>query len=281
MQTDKCIPLTLFRDGAPSWAQRMIQTHRDGSGADAPTAAPTPAPIKAVSFDFDNTLLQSEAGKFTALQEIAARYEGGLEALATVPRDARTVPPGAAVPTRYTIFRDLAARLHERGVRSEVAGETAERFGARMCDEFSALVLRRLPQAPEVPGAVAMLRHLSARGLPLYVNSATPQAPLVQLVEALGWSGHFRAVLGTTEHGGTKAEHLRTIAAAEGLSPAQVLHVGDGDNDRRAAVECGCPFVGVNADTPFAGPVATTVDDMFAACDVICELARVPPRPDA
>ena len=43
-------------------------------------------PVRAVSFDFDNTLLLSEACKFATMREVCAKIDGGTEALAAVPR---------------------------------------------------------------------------------------------------------------------------------------------------------------------------------------------------
>ena len=65
----------------------------------------------------------------------------------------------------------------------------------------------------------------------------------------------------------------------------ELVHVGDGDNDRKAAQEFGCIFIGVcdSADGPdgkWAGAPFTLVSDMHAACAKICELAGVPVQPD-
>ena len=112
---------------------------------------------RAVSFDFDNTLLLSEACKHATMREVCARHEHGVEVLATVPHDSRTAPPGVTV-TRFTIFDGVARGLVERGV-TPPAGVSESDFGAHMCREFSALLEQRLLQADEVPGATALLKH--------------------------------------------------------------------------------------------------------------------------
>lgn len=290
---------------------------------------------KAAVFDFDNTLLLSEQCKANTIREIVSEYEGGLEVLEGVPQDARFVPAGVVV-SRHTIFRDVAARLHARGVRPGAADESAEAFGVRMCDRFSELVQERLSQAAEVPGTTAMLQHLKAQGLPCYVNSATPQAPLERcvgwrllsmrwgpatplvcrmaflrhllcakrhdactsmcnslwpsthaacaccrsLVEALGWREYFVLVMGQP---GTKTQNLASVAAREVVTSAQVVLVGDGNNDCCAAREFGCPFIGVHdegAAAPadaFSGPVHAIAKDMHQAGAMICALAELPP----
>lgn len=232
------------------------------------------ASVRLVSFDFDNTLLQSEACKFDTMREVCSRYEHGLELLAAIPTDSRTAPPGVSV-TRHTIFNAFASALSERGLLP--GDETATALGERLCDEFSVLVQQRLTEAHEVAGAAAMLAHLAARGLPCCVNSATPAEPLERIVHARGWHGHFRQVFGAP---GTKVENLWLAARTLNLRPEEVLHVGDGDNDRKAASEFGCPFIGVcdspdGPDGAWAGAAFPVVPDMHSACAKICKMAGI------
>mmetsp|Transcript_16572 Transcript_16572/g.35564 ORF Transcript_16572/g.35564 Transcript_16572/m.35564 type:complete len:238 (+) Transcript_16572:318-1031(+) len=235
------------------------------------------ARIRCISFDFDDTLLRSELCKAETLKEVASAYEGGLEILEATPRDSRTAPPGQVV-TRDTIFRAVAEGLHARGVKPGPAGETPEQFGVRMCSQFSELVQVRLTQAAEVRGAAAMLAHLTACGLPCYVNSATPKVPLEQLVNARGWGRFFVAVHGAPA---TKAQNLAAIMAQQQLGPGEILHVGDGENDCSAASEVGCAFMGVSSPDgvarAFKAPVHVLVQDMHHACLEICKLADLPP----
>ena len=135
--------------------------------------------VSVAVFDFDDTLLQSERCKADTIREIVSEYEGGLDALEGVPQDARSVPAGVIV-SRHTIFREVASRLHARGVRPGPEDENAEAFGVRMCNRFTELVQRRLSQAAEVPGATSMLEQLKREGVVCYINSATPEEPLAR-----------------------------------------------------------------------------------------------------
>ena len=241
-----------------------------------------PKTARAISFDFDNTLLLSEACKHATMREVCARHEHGLEVLSTVPHDSRTAPPGVTV-TRFTIFDGVAQGLIERGV-SPPAGVGESDFGASMCQEFSSLLEQRLLQADEVPGATALLKHLAAADIPCFVNTATPQGPIDELIDTLGWRSYFRAVLGAP---GTKLSNLQAIAATAGLgSPAEELvHVGDGDNDCKAAAEFGCRFVGIALDpalggsgTPDSGftkPCVAITRDMHEAATCVCALLGI------
>lgn len=233
--------------------------------------------VACVVLDFDNTLLLSEQCKHDTMREVAAQFEGGLDVLSAVPTDSRSAPLGAVV-TRHTIFAGLASGLHARGVRPGPPSESSDAFGARMCSEFSQLLDTRLKVAAEVPGAVAALRHFNAHGLPCFVNTATPQEAIDQLVSDLGWGSLFAGVYGAPR---TKVQNLEAAAAAVGgLPPARVVHVGDGDNDCRAAHAFGCSFVGIALDGgvgAFSAPVAAVVADMHGACAAVCALAQVPP----
>jgi len=126
-----------------------------------------------------------------------------------------------------------------------------------------------------------MLRHLQAHGIPCYINSATPQAPLEAIVEARGWRGFFAGVHGATGSFATKVENLAAAAASQGLGPAEMVHVGDGENDNAAAAAFGCRFIGVHAEggskRQFGAPVHELVVDMWGAGRVLCEMAGVPP----
>lgn len=240
---------------------------------------PTP---RAVSFDFDNTLLLSEHTKFQTMREVVAPYEGGLAVLETVPHDSRTAPAGVKV-TRYSIFEGVARGLIERG--SAPPEETdAVTFGAKMCDTFSTVLQGRLLTAQEVPGATALLAHLTAHGVPCYVNTATPQEPIDELIDALGWRPRFRKVLGAP---GTKVENLMAVSTAEGLvAPAELVHVGDGDNDCKAARDFGCPFIGIALDVAlggsgapgggFSAPCHVVASDLSAATAPLCTLLGIP-----
>ena len=237
--------------------------------------------VKIVCFDFDNTLLLSERCKQEVMREVVRPYPGGEEVIAGVCIDARLAPPGVAV-TRHTIFRDVARGLVAKGT---VCDAEEEALGRRLCDEFTVLAEKRLMEAEEVPGAVELLAHLSAHGVPCYINTATPQEPITAVVQKLGWTRYFAGVLGTPR---SKLENLHTAARDAGL-PSEgnhlVVMVGDGDNDCRAACDFGCPFIGVelpgheieNAGHAFSAPCVSVVRDMHDAGVVLCSMLGIPP----
>ena len=84
------------------------------------------------------------------------------------------------------------------------------------------------------------------------MNTATPQAPIDVYIDMLGWRPYFRR-LWRARH---EVENLQRAAAGgnacaddgdceEPLRPSELIHVGDGDNDCRAASEFGYAFIGI------------------------------------
>lgn len=212
--------------------------------------------LVAVSLDFDDTLIESEKVKRSVLLEIVGGFEGGLDALATIETDARNAK---CKVTRHTIFRDFAARM-----RIDVS---AEDLVARYTERVEAL----LKDAEEVQGAQLLLRHLHQHKIRVFVNSATPQAPLEALVKARGWETLVTGVLGAPDLGGDKVDNLKVIA--DELPPTRVVHVGDGDNDASAAARFGCHFISVGTRRE---SVLANVSDMHEAAIELSAFCDIP-----
>lgn len=178
------------------------------------------APITWVVFDFDGTLVDSNRIKQNMFFEIAERRPGGLAAMEQVYARA----PG----NRFAIWRAWA---YEIGADASLAGE--------MVADYSAAVDAAVANAQEMPGAVALLDILRAKGRKLIVSSATPTASLASIIKARGWLGHFDATYGSPE---TKADILiRHVIPLAGAAE-RVVVVGDGADDRESARAMGCRF---------------------------------------
>jgi HAD superfamily hydrolase (TIGR01509 family) len=202
--------------------------------------------IRAITFDFGNTLVPVPAGALRAVVGATAR------AIATRlgPFDEdevnRTwseerarqfreeVPHGREVDLAQRLSRILA-RL--RGMPpppddvrwdDEAAGllsDAAERDWA--ADVYSREFVARLPPAP---AAGAILATLAERH-PLAVLSNWPLATTIdRYVEAAGWSPYLRAVV-VSQRVGTIKPHPAMFAAARAAlgqpEPGEILHVGD------------------------------------------------------
>ncbi len=177
--------------------------------------------IKCVVFDFDGTLVMSNAIKRDGFTAVAERFPDGVARMDAI----MAAPPG----DRYAIMDAFAAFYDADG--TELVTEYAQ-----WCED-------RILECPERTGATETLAALKAKGISIWINSATPQEPLRTVVAKRYDTGTFTGV-----HGGhgMKVENLRKVMDAENLRPEQILMVGDGFDDRDGAAAVGCPFIGLD-----------------------------------
>jgi phosphoglycolate phosphatase len=180
--------------------------------------------IRCVVFDFDGTLVLSNDIKREGFFASVAECSGGAERMTAI----LARPPG----DRYAIFRRFA----------EEAGGDADELAAwygNWCE-------KRILVSPERPGAALALTQLRHAGVSVHVNSATPTVLLRSLVLRRYGEGSFNGV-----HGGhgAKVANLEAVLRQEQLLPASLAMVGDGIDDRDAALTVGCRFVGVGGGT--------------------------------
>jgi phosphoglycolate phosphatase-like HAD superfamily hydrolase len=195
--------------------------------------------IDAAVFDFDGTLVLSNAIKADLFIDMASDFPGGREQMQTILR--------ARIGDRSAIWQRFAA---DRGI-GEQAGELVRRY--------TSLCQTRIETCPERAGASAVLEALRARGFRLYVNSSTPTDPLRALTAA-----RFPAVTFDAVHGGygRKLENLRRIADDARRDPRAIVMVGDGVDDFDAARAFGCRFVGVSGGSLGVVAPGALIDDL-------------------
>lgn len=182
-----------------------------------------PAGIGAVVFDFDGTLVRSNAIKRDTFFDVARHLPGAASALDAI--------FAGEHGDRADVFARLAKSL---GAGAALARDLTENYTA-LCDD-------RIAAAPEVPGAAAALAALRQRGIPAWIASATPQAPLLMAVRRRGLLTDFAGVYGLPT---TKIAALRLVAEKAGLPAERILMVGDAEADRAAAMAVGTRFVAV------------------------------------
>ena len=192
--------------------------------------------IRLVLFDFDGTLVDSNARKRACMRAIVADLPGGLAALEKARR---------LGGNRYRLFAEAARLLDPCGEPSAIA-----RRGRALAAAYTRCCARAIAAAPERRGARAALAALKARGIRIWVNSATPHSDLLAIVRGRGLLPWLDGVLGGPA---SKTANLRAALKAERVAPRQALMVGDGPDDREAARALGTLFVAITAENRLAG----------------------------
>jgi phosphoglycolate phosphatase-like HAD superfamily hydrolase len=223
--------------------------------------------IRCVAFDFDGTLVDSNQIKRQAFFDVVADYDPEGSVVSEVLDEIR---PG----DRYAVTREIARLLCERG--GMPAGSDPEATAVRWAQAYTRRCEEGVSKCPEIPGATAALEALAGRGIALYVNSATPEAPLQRVVRLRSMSRRFRGILGGPA---SKLANLRRIGDAAGVEREELLFVGDGEDDRSAAASFGCPFAGVVGPGPsrFAQEPEICITDLSGLTDVVARLRRETP----
>jgi phosphoglycolate phosphatase-like HAD superfamily hydrolase len=186
----------------------------------------TSARIRAVVFDFDGVILESADVKTDAFVELYAEH--GDEVVGQV-RAHHLANLGIS---RFKKFAWIAEHVLGRALTEDASAALGQRFAD--------LALAKVLAAPFVPGADAALEALGALGLPMFVASGTPHDELQLIVERRGLRPAFREVHGAPRE---KPEILRDLLARLGLTPDQLLFIGDGMSDYKAARAVGTEFL--------------------------------------
>ena len=120
-----------------------------------------------------------------------------------------------------------------------------------LCDRFSTLVVDKVVAAPEIQGAKKFLDFWYGT-LPCFIDSATPDAEIIQIVSRRGLNTYFVEILGSDR---AKSENLAYLLEKHQIEPNRCLFFGDAASDYEAAIKCGVDFVGIVPanDAPLLG----------------------------
>lgn len=186
--------------------------------------------VRAVAFDLDGTLIDSAADIGHALNTALAG--AGLRRF-----DLATVRTWIGDGPDALIARALAAQ----GVSAD---DTALRHSLRAGFDAATLAAP-LMHGQVFPGITALLRRLSERPYPLAVVTNKPTRLARAVVDAAGLLPWFAQVQGADSAAQRKPSPamLQTTATQLGVTPSQLLMVGDAPPDILAASAAGCPAV--------------------------------------
>jgi phosphoglycolate phosphatase len=186
-----------------------------------------PLSPSAIAFDLDGTLVDSRRDIATAVNRL--RSDLGL--------------PELRVEAVSSMVGEGARKLVERALAVDFPEASPERI-----DEALAIYLRHydevcLDTTRLYPGVAEMLRALAGR-YPLGVLSNKGESFSRRILEGLGVDGSFRAVVGgdTLPSRKPNPAGLTLLAERLGVSPEDLLLVGDTWIDAETAGNAGCPF---------------------------------------
>jgi phosphoglycolate phosphatase len=186
--------------------------------------------IKAILFDLDGTLIDSAPDLHLAANKLLAE------------QNRRPVE----LQELTDMIGDGVTKLVERAF--EATGEAIPEGG------LEDLTKRYLefyePHCADLtiayPGAIDCLKQLRDAGYPLAVCTNKPYAATLEILEGLGLAEFFEVVIGGDTLPGIKKPDPRHLLAALdrlGVSPEQVVMVGDNANDVNAARGAGIPVI--------------------------------------
>jgi len=201
-------------------------------------------PIHAIVFDFDGTLIDSNQLKYDAYFELFPTDDCHTRII-------RAVISDIFEQSRYVILEEILRRL---GVRKK---DSLKEKVRELAERYNEIVMAGTKSCPEKSGAEEALKKF-APAYRLYVSSTTPDANLKEIIRFRKWEGYFCDVFGYPHE---KSETLRRIIALEKLKSDQVLVIGDGESDRKSAMENGCPFLSVTEEFRFED-LGSVMDNM-------------------
>ncbi|MEP7357974.1 MAG: HAD family hydrolase [Anaerolineales bacterium] len=205
---------------------------------------PNPAPgrLRHAVFDFDGTLSLIRAGWPEVMAEVMLDV---LRPLANGETEAelraRTAEPIFGMAGRPTLMQMqwLADEVARRGGAPQPAEDYKALYLRRMEEQVHHLADvqagRKTAEEVRVPGALAFVAALAARGVICYIASGTDETAIQYEAEVLGLARYMAEIRGARPDGSeAKRVLIAQVCAAHGLGPGELAAIGDG----RAEMEC-------------------------------------------
>lgn len=182
--------------------------------------------LRVVVFDFDGTLIDSNEIKKNFFLDYAS-LSGGVCYMNHLLLEKR-------VDRRYILRKYLMWHYGQQydDVKAKATIEV-------LSDQLDGLVA----SAPEIPGAIGLIRELNKRGTFIILSSNTPQASLIKILALRGWLKWFGFINGSPL---PKTNFLKNFIDAYDISSNELAVIGDGDDDMHSANVVGCDFYNVN-----------------------------------
>lgn len=179
--------------------------------------------MKGIIFDFDGTLVLSNAIKYETFLKISEPYQHGLLTMQSVAKDKKK--------DRFEILQDFCKALK------------IEAHYQKLLSQYNNICAREIGFADEVMGATEFLDFVKNKlKLKCCLNTATPKSEIIKVLEMRRWSHYFDLVLGKSD-----GKLSNNLYAAEyfRIQPREWLIVGDSDDDYEGARDFKANFLAV------------------------------------
>jgi len=182
--------------------------------------------FKLIALDCDGVILESVTAKTSAFSRLFEKY--GSEAQ----RRIVDYHLGHGGVSRFVKF----AWFYREILGLDITEDEQEELGR----QFARFCLHEIMNVPTVPGAMEFIL-LYHNKIPLYVVSGTPHGELNEIIRTRNLDRFFKGCYGSPPG---KTRILAEIVSKAGVSPSEVLMVGDSSTDLEAAQSVGTLFYG-------------------------------------
>lgn len=182
--------------------------------------------IKAVFFDFDGTILDTNDIKLDTFYEVVKDIDHGKENLNKL----LSLPDTG---DRFDIFKKLAKKIDL---------DNSAIIERDLILKYTKITNQKISIAREIEGVTSFLKFLFNEGILVFISSATPELFLKNLVYKRNFSKYICDIYGSPKR---KEEHIRFVMKGKKILPKEILYIGDSQDDFDAAMYVGCEFVGV------------------------------------
>ncbi|MBF0099325.1 MAG: HAD family hydrolase [Desulfobacterales bacterium] len=183
---------------------------------------------QAVFFDFDGVILDSVDIKTIAFAQMFRPYGEDIERQVV---DYHIKHGGVS---RFKKFQYFYEELLHRSINEETI--------AALSNTFSDLVLKKILEAPFMPGVTETLQSIKEKQIQAFVVSGTPEEEIQDIIVRRGLASFFLEVHGSPRQ---KDEIVRNILSRYPLNSTKCLFIGDALSDYQAAKQNHLCFLGI------------------------------------
>ena len=182
-------------------------------------------------FDFDGVLADSVNIKTLAFRELYKEYGDSVLSKVVEHHNAN------GGMSRFEKFK----YYHQNFLKIDLNEEDIE----ELSNKFSGLVIESVIRCSEIRGAEEYLKKSYRNNKLLFVNSATPEPEIREIIKRRRMNAYFTGVFGSPK---SKLDNLRVILSDYNIEVDQIVFFGDALSDYDAANSLGCMFVGIGKD---------------------------------